>query len=81
LKIFPTSNCGGNIRSSMYGKEINYSLCDTNIPIAPKSRRRRRPHASTRYKPGKVDATLTADVIMVVTNGFWIPEFTKNEVP
>jgi hypothetical protein len=33
------------------------------------------------YKPGNVEATLTADVIMETVKESEIPEFLKNEVP
>ena len=47
------------------------------IPMAPKSSSGRRPHASTMYRPGKVDPVLTADVIMLMMNGFLMPELVK----
>ena len=55
--------------------------CETLIPTAPANRRGLRPHDSTRYNPGTVQTTLTTEVIIVVTNGFPIPEFWKNVVP
>jgi hypothetical protein len=40
------------------------------MPAAPKSSSGRRPQLSTMYSPGKVEATLTEDVIMLITNEF-----------
>ena len=50
----------------------------THMPMAPNSNSGRRPHASTRYKPGKVEPTLTHEVISVIVKGLRIPELVKN---
>jgi len=47
----------------------------------PQNKSGRRPHLSMAYSPGRVDDTLTALVIILITNGFVIPVFLKNCVP
>ena len=53
----------------------------THIPTAPNISKGRLPQASTRYNPGNVEATLTHDVMSVMTKGFWMPELVKKLVP
>jgi hypothetical protein len=53
----------------------------THMPIAPMRRRPRRPSFSTRYRPGKVEATLTELVMTWMMKAFLKPAFLKYWVP
>lgn len=55
--------------------------CETHMPMAPVRRRGRRPHLSMAKRPGMVETTLMAEVIMAMVKPLETPEFWKYRVP
>ncbi len=55
--------------------------CETHMPTAPQKSIGRRPHLSIAHIPGTVDTTLMLEVIIWMTNEFWMPELWKYFTP